>query len=418
MAAAATLAGRGISVTVYERAPQLGGRARGVEFNGLRLDNGQHILLGCYRDTLELIEQVGGDIGKDFLRLPLQLVLHDRFALKAAPLPAPLHLLYGLLTARGLPLRQRLAASRFMLSMRKARFTVAQDTDALTLLRTHGQDEETVRLLWEPVCVAALNTPVSKASAQVLLNVLRDSLNGARADSDMLLPRLDFSALFPDRAAAYVTRRNGAVRTACGVEALAADGNGFALHTAQGVQRHSHVICAASPADAARLFDGTPQLAPVAAQIRALEFQPIYTVYLQYPSGTTLPHAMLGFDRGWAQWLFDKGKIAGQRGLIAAVISAEGAHQELGHEELAQNVAQELNERLGIVAPPLWHRVIAEKRATFCCRPNLARPAHTTPLCGLFLAGDYVAGDYPATLEGAVKSGLRCAAEIRQAGSG
>jgi hydroxysqualene dehydroxylase len=414
MAAAVKLAEHGIGVTVYESARQLGGRARGVEFNGMQLDNGQHILLGCYRHTLQLIEQVGGHIESDFLRLPLQLVLHRHFELKAPALPPPLHLLAGLLTARGLTFTQRFSATRFMLAMRGRRFRLPRDITAFEMLRAHGQDEGLIRLLWEPICISALNTPVHKASAQVLLNVLRDSLNGRRADSEILLPRIDFSALFPLRAAEYVRQRGGAVLVSCGVDAIKPLEEGIEIITAQEVRRHSHVICAASPSSSVRLFRDLPQLAHVAAQIEALSFQPIYTLYLQYPAQVSLPHPMLGLDRCFSQWLFDKGRITGQHGLIAAVISAEGAHQELEHEQLAQRVAQELREQLGIAEQPLWHQVIAEKRATFSCEPDLARPVHATPVKNLLLAGDFTMGDYPATLEGAVISGLSCASGIIQ----
>jgi squalene-associated FAD-dependent desaturase len=412
MAAAVMLAERGILVTVFESAKQLGGRARGVWSNDTQLDNGQHILLGCYRHTLQLIAQVGGDIERDFLRLPLQLTLHNRFELKTSLLPAPLHLLTGLLSTKGLSLTQRLSAARFMLAMRRINFVLPHDISALELLRAHKQDDELIHLLWEPICISALNTPVHKASAQILLNVLRDSLNGSRSDSDMLLPRVDFSALFPDRAAEYVKQRGGKVFTSCGVESIIPHGKEIELLTASGTRRYSHIICAASTASSARLFRAMPQLARIAAQIETLTFQPIYTVYLQYPAQVCLPHAMLGLDRCFTQWLFDKGQIAGHHGLIAAVISAEGLHQELEHEQLAQKVAQELREQLGITVTPLWHQVIAEKHATFSCEPNLSRPAHTTPLDNLLLAGDYTAGDYPATLEGAVMSGIRCAKEI------
>ena len=121
---------------------------------------------------------------------------------------------------------------------------------------------------------------------------------------------------------------------------------------------------------------------------------------------------MLGFDGCFTQWLFDKGQISGQQGLIAAVISAEGRHQELEHDQLASKVIQELHEQLGIVEMPLWHQVIAEKRATFTCEVNLFRPANKTPLHTVYLAGDFTAGDYPATLEGAVMSGIKAATEI------
>ncbi|KAF0205417.1 MAG: squalene-associated FAD-dependent [Gallionellaceae bacterium] len=413
MAAAATLAARGVPVTVFESAKQLGGRARGVWHNDTQLDNGQHILLGCYHDTLKLIAQVGGDVGQDFLRLPLQLTLHNRFELKAPRLPAPLHLLVALLSAKGLSLSERIQAARFMLAMRDIKFKLAHDISALDLLGAHGQSEDLIRLMWEPICISALNTPTHKASAQVLLNVLRDSLNGSFADSEMLLPRLDFSALFPDRAAQYVKKHGGTVLTSCGVEAIVPLDDGVELLTAQGTQRFSHVICAASPANISRLFRAVPALIPVADQIDAIPYQPIYTVYLQYPAHVTLPHPMLGFDRCFAQWLFDKGRIAGQHGLIAAVISAEGLHQELDHAQLGKKVAQELREQFGITDAPLWHKVIAEKRATFSCDVNLLRPAQITPINNLLLAGDFTAGDYPATLEGAVMSGIRAANTIR-----
>lgn len=411
MAAAVTLAAQHIPVTVFESAKQLGGRARGVWHRDTQLDNGQHILLGCYHHTLNLIQQTGGNIEQDFMRLPLQLVLHNRFALKAPRLPAPFHLLGGLLMAQGITIAQRLDAVRFMLALRRINFRLTNDITALELLNAHKQGE-LINLLWEPICISALNTPLHKASAQVLLNVLRDSLNGSRTDSDMLLPRIDFSRLFPDRAAEFVKHHGGCIVAGCSVNAIVPQQHGIELRTALGTQMFSHVICAASPVASARLFHAVPQLAQVAKQIAALSYQPIYTVYLQYPPQVQLPHPMLGFERCYTQWLFDKGRIAGQPGLIAAVISAEGIHQALEHEQLAQKVAGELAARLGIHEQPVWHQVIAEKRATFSCEVNLSRPACNTPLANVWLAGDYTQGEFPATLEGAVKSGVQCAREI------
>src|SRR5487761_2183219 len=127
MAAAVELAAQGIPVTVFESARQLGGRARGVLHNDTQLDNGQHLLLGCYRETQRLIEQVGGNIEQDFLRLPLQLDLHGHFSLHAPRLPAPLHLLIALLRAQGLTWAERYSAARFMLTLRKSNFRIASD---------------------------------------------------------------------------------------------------------------------------------------------------------------------------------------------------------------------------------------------------------------------------------------------------
>jgi squalene-associated FAD-dependent desaturase len=409
MAAAVTLAAHGIPVTVFESAQQLGGRSRGVMHQSTQLDNGQHLLLGCYRETLRLIELVGGNIEQDFLRLPLQLDLHGHFSLKAPRLPAPLHLLVALLTAQGLTWNERIKAARFMLALRRMIFRLPKDMTVAELLAQYGQDADLTLKLWEPLCIAALNTPIHKASAQVLLNVLRDALNRTRADSDMLLPRIDFTALFPQRAANYVEQHGGKVLTSCGVEAIVPKDNGIELITTDGTHTFSHVICAAPPTVAAKLLGSIAALAETVAQIDTLQHQPIYTLYLQYPRHVALPHAMLGLHQRYSQWLFDKGRIAGQHGLLAAVISAEGIHQELPQEELAQKVIAELREEFGIAEQPEWFKVIAEKRATFCCSPNLHRPSQQTALPRLLLAGDYTAGEYPATLEGAVMSGVKCA---------
>lgn len=440
MAAAVALAEQGIQVTVFESARQLGGRARGVSFFTTRghndeqppfhlspsaggkserqnqhliLDNGQHLLLGCYHQTLRLIEQVGGNIEADFLRLPLQLDLHGHFALQAPRLPAPFHLLIALLKAQGLSWSERVSAARFMLMLRRIKFNINNDIAASEFLSQHGQSAALVQKLWEPLCIAALNTPIQIASAQVLLNVLRDALNQRRADSDMLIPRLDFTALFPQRAAAYVKKRGGHVLTSCGVEQLLPHEHGFEIQTKRGSLYFSHVICATSPVIAARLLRALPELAPVIEVIDALQHQPIYTLYLHYPPHVALPHPMLGLHQRVSQWLFDKGQIAGQHGLIASVISAEGLHQNLSQDELAQKVIAELRDEFGITDTPLWVKVIAEKRATFACTPGLQRPDQQTAHPRVLLAGDYTRGDYPATLEGAVQSGLRCAERLK-----
>jgi squalene-associated FAD-dependent desaturase len=409
MAAAVALADCNIPVTVFESALQLGGRARGVSYQDTHIDNGQHLLLGCYRQTLYMIEKVGGNIEQDFLRLPLQLDLHGEFSLKAPNLPAPLHLLAAVLVAKGLTIGERLNAVNFMLSLRRTKFSLPTDITVAKLLAQHGQDADLARKLWEPLCIAALNTPIHKASAQVLLNVLRDALNQSHEYSDMLLPRINFTALFPQRAADFVEQRNGNVHIACSVEALRTLENSVEITTATDTEQFDCVICATPPSVTARLLRPLAELAETVALIDRLEHQPVYTIYLQYPVQVALPHPMLGLHQRYSQWLFDKGQISGQHGLLAAVISAEGIHQELSQEELVQKVITEIREEFGFAEQPAWFKVIAEKRATFCCSPDLQRPSQLTALPRLLLAGDYTAGDYPATLEGAVISGLKCA---------
>jgi uncharacterized protein with NAD-binding domain and iron-sulfur cluster len=121
---------------------------------------------------------------------------------------------------------------------------------------------------------------------------------------------------------------------------------------------------------------------------------------------------MLGFTGGILQWVFDRARIGGPKGLLAAVISASGEHEELSKESLVSRIETELRAALGPLPSPLWSQIITEKRATFSCRPGVERPEGATALSGLLLAGDYIAGDYPATLEAAVRSGVAAARAI------
>jgi squalene-associated FAD-dependent desaturase len=403
LAAAVELTTRGIPVTVFEAAPHLGGRARGFERYGQRLDNGQHLLLGAYRETLRLMRLVGTDTQQALLRLPLHLETPGHLRLVTPRLPAPWHLLAGLLMADGLSWNERLAAIRFMVRQRRAGFRLAQDMSVAELLA--DQPEKLVRLLWEPLCLAALNTPIANASAQVLLHVLRDSFSRARSDSDLLLPRLDLSVLFPDRAADYIEAHGGTVHRSMPVTTLDPVPDGIRI----GDETFSHVVCAVAPHVLPRLLGRLPKLTDVLGMVGRMRWQPIATLYLQYAQTLRLPFPMLGLQGGYAQWLFDRGALCGQPGLLAAVISAEGPHLQLEHDTLAAAVHGEVQRLTNAHAAPIWHQVIVEKRATFACTAGVERPHSATPHPRIFLAGDYTAGDYPSTLEGAVRSGVQCA---------
>lgn len=416
MAAAVTLAAGRVPVTVYEAARTLGGRARRVEHRELPLDNGLHILIGAYTETLRLMRQVGADPGRLLLRSPLAWRVHNRFRLETAALPAPLHLLAGLVGAQGAPAGERLAAARFMMRMRRRRYALEQDTTVQALLREHGQGERMTRLLWNPLCVSALNTPPESASAQVFLNVLRDSLGGGREESELLLPRVDLSRLFPEPAAAYVQVHGGSVLIGERVTAIedgaAGSAGRYTVRSPSGAREFSHLICALGPYHAGAFLVGVSALAEAAEAVERLSYQPIYSVYLGYPAEVRLPSPMTGFESPLLQWAFDRGALGGQHGVIGAVISASGPHQELAQDDLGRLVHQELQQQLGGLPEPLWCRVIAEKRATFACTPGLRRPESLTPLPGFFLAGDYTASDYPGTIESAVRSGVGAARAI------
>jgi squalene-associated FAD-dependent desaturase len=391
MAAAVALCERGIPVSVYESGPLPGGRARRVAPEGIELDNGQHILIGAYGELLRLMRRVGVP-DSALLRIPLELRYLDGFCFRARRLPFPLGLLAGLLAARDLPLSERLGAVRFIAALKRNDFAIAQDTTVDRLLVQSGQAGRIARYLWRPLCVSALNTPAANASARAFLVVLRDALGRGRAESDLLLPRVDLSRLFPEPAARFVASHGGELLLRTPVRNL------------DEIQsKYKCVILAVGP----------HQLKAVAPELALeYEYQPIYTCYLQYAEGTHLPFPMMGLASGLVQWVFDRGALIGEKGRLACVISAQGDHQQLSQHELAERCHAELAQALPGLQPPQWTRVIAEKRATVSCTPGVRRPGVETPLPGVYLAGDYVDPDYPPTLEAAVRSGLRAAALV------
>jgi len=393
MAAAVTLSERGVPVTVFESGPVPGGRARRVKTDGRELDNGQHILIGAYSELLRLMRQVGvGD--EALLRLPLELRYADGFAIRSLWLPAPFGLLGGLFFSARIPIGERIRAIRFMLALKRTGFRLNQDDSVNNLLQRHGQNGAIGHYLWRPLCVSALNTLPDYASAQVFANVLRDSLGGEPEASDLLLPRVDLSRLFPEPACEFVLKKDGEVRTSSPVRDLAALQNDF-----------SSVIVAVGPHQLKALL---PELAP------EYEYQPIYTCYLQYSETTKLPFPMLGLAGGLVQWAFDRGALTGERGLIACVISAQGDHQQMAQDELVATCHRELASALKGLPDPDWSRVIAEKRATVACTPAMKSLSFQPSLAGVYLAGDFTDHDYPPTLEAAVRSGVRAANNVLQ----
>ena len=439
-AAAVELAGKGCQVTLFEAARTLGGRARRVEIGGRTLDNGQHILLGAYSATLRMLQRVGIDSGQALLRLPLQMRYPPGpggMDFVAPRLPAPLHLVGALLGSRGLERSDKMSLARFSSTARWMGWRLNQDCSVAQLLQRWDQSPRMIALLWRPLCLAALNTPLECASANVFLKVLQDSLGARRAASDMLLPRIDLSALFPERAAAFIERRGGAVNTGTRVTRLQAQTDGrWRIDIGaqnQCAKDYDGIVLATTCGQAATLLDGIdvhsavmPQapLATTIAQLNALDMEAITTCYLQYDADVRLEHPFFALidtpDQGhWGQFVFDRGQLDGasngnSNGLLAVVVSASGACASLDQAQLAQAIAQQLAAAFQRpeLAQPHWVQVISEKRATFACTPGLERPHNATGWPGLALAGDYTAGDYPATIEAAVRSGVQAAGAL------
>lgn len=411
LATALTLLKHGHQVCVFEAAPQAGGRARSVKHPHAALDNGQHLCIGAYSATLALLQDAGVHPNDVFRRLPLALYMHDgakQMTLRTPTcLPAPLHLLWGLISAQGLSWQSKWHAIRWMHQLKQQQFTLKHDLTVSQLLNLGQQTTQSIRTLWEPLCLAALNTPITQASAQVFLNVLRDSFQRLRSDSDFLIVNSDLSSALIHPLMHHVQTLGGEIRLGEAVSAVSSTENGCLISSKQGSQTFDQVVIAVGPHQLKTLQIDLP--------ILNLEYEPITTVYLQYEADVVLPHPVIGLCHGQAQWVFDRGQCCGQPGLLAVVISAHSRLEE-NKEIFVQQCVDEINQSLAshqlTLPSPLWAKVITEKRATFRCTPNIARPQANTIHPNIFLAGDYVDGPYPATIEGAVRSGIAAAEAI------
>ena len=394
----------GQQVTLIEAARIAGGRARRVDGqwpdgSALPLDNGQHILIGAYSETLKLMGDLGLKTTSLLHRMPLTLQFPDGSGLRLPALPTPLDAFAGILRARGWSWRDKvsllLAATRWQL----AGFRCAPELSVAALCIT--LTPAVLATLIEPLCVAALNTPADRASGQVFLRVLRDSLFSQSGGSNLLLPRTDLSALLPDAALAWLAQHGAEVRLGTRVLALAPADTGWQVDG----ETFERVILACPPGEAARLVlsTGLPCKAWV-DQTQALQFEAITTVYVS-SRGSRLAQPMLALRASApggdapAQFVFDRGQLCGPDGLLAFVVSASQGDSVA----LTQRVLLQARQQLGLTQA-VAVQTIVEKRATFACLPGLLRPAAQL-LPGLLACGDYVDGPYPATLEGAVRSG-------------
>jgi squalene-associated FAD-dependent desaturase len=416
MAAAVAACEAGHTVTVFEASRTLGGRARALQATlpdgtPVTLDNGQHILIGAYTETLRLMRHVGLHPDALLLRQPLSLPFPDGTGLQtpayATHWPAPLDAIAVIATARGWTWGERLSLIRASLGWQWRGFACAPTLSVAQLCS--GMAPRVLHELIEPLCVSALNTPAAEASGQVFLKVMQDALFGVRGGSHLLLPRTDLSALFPTAAAQWVTQRGGQVHRGHRV----ADLRWQAPHWLVDGQAFDRVVWATSSSNAAVALAEYAQYAPEsianemqswAATASALRFEAIATVYAWAPQAR-LPHAMLALRNtptAPAQFVFDRGQLDGPQGLLVFVVSAsDGGREELQAAVLRQAVDQ--LQHLGVPALQAVQTVV-EKHATFACTPGLQRPPQEIAP-GLCAAGDYVAGPYPATLEGAVRSG-------------
>lgn len=364
----------GHSVTVFEASRSLGGRARSVDAmlpNGesITLDNGQHVLLGAYRETLDLMQAVGVDLNAVLTRLPISLSAFQTM---------PWHFLDYLSLARTL--------TGWLLQG----FSCSEATTVMAL--SSKASKRVVADVIEPLCLSALNTAPADASGRVFLRVLKDAFSsksyvwreGKYASSDMLIPKVDLGCVFPNHVGSWLQARGASFQLGERVTSLESLQSEF-----------EHVVIATSSWEAARLLrDIAPDWA---ASVDALEYRAIATVYALAPDDFELQKPMLALPsdtQNPAQFVFKRSEV---KGLLAFVVSdAKGDRVEMERLVLAQGQAI-----LGVALQAI--STIVEKRATFACTAQMKRPAKLA-LAGLSVVGDYVDGPYPSTIEGAVLS--------------
>ena len=409
LAAAVAAVEAGERVTLFEMAPQAGGRARSLaaEPGAPRLDNGQHILIGAYTATLGLMRRVGVDPDTVLLRTPLALLDQGGVGLRLPTGHPVIAFTRAVWAMRHWSLRERLALSNAAAGWMLRRFrcdpawTVARLTAALPL-RVRAE-------IIDPLCVAALNTPAEAASATVFLRVLHDALFSGPGASDLLIPRRPLAELLPEPALRWLAQRGATLRTGQRVQRLAAraDGAGWTVDDAP----FDRVVLACNASEAARL---TRDIAPAwSASASAFGYEPIVTGYVQ-AANARLAAPMVALAEGPqapAQFAFDHGALGLTPGLFAFVVSGAAPWVAQGMVATGEALLAQARQVLrGVTASSdvSMRQIVAEKRATFRCVPGLVRPASAIAQ-GLAAAGDYVEGPYPATLEGAVRSAMHSA---------
>jgi squalene-associated FAD-dependent desaturase len=425
VAAAVELARRGALVTLLEARRRPGGRASSFidPESGETLDNGQHLLMGCYAATRSLLRELGTEPLVPFQRrLSITMVEEGGRAarLSCPPLPSPAHLIGGLLTFKGLTLADKLsllrAAPRLM-SLSGNGHTVEAWLDEL------GQTENLRDRFWRPLAVAALNEDTKVAGAELLTGVLQAAFGGGASASGLGFPRSGLSDLYVEPAAGYLSQRGGEIRTGSPVESIETrGGRAVAVHLRDGGAIPCEGVVLAVPhTSAGRLLPReTRDLDPSLDRLEDLGSSAIVSVNVWFDRPVT-GLAFFGLVGGTAQFVFNKSVLWDQdraKGTyLACVMSAASGLAARPNEEVTGAALEDLrrfipDSRQARVTRTL---VVREKQATFSGRPEILylRPSARTAIPNLALAGDWTDTGLPGTIEGAVKSGVEAARTIR-----
>jgi squalene-associated FAD-dependent desaturase len=430
LSAGVALAGRGFHVAVLEGKPALGGRAYSFvdPESGDFVDNGQHVLMGCYHETLNFLGTIGTR-DKLIVHQNLEIEMLDGpgrpALLHTAPIPGPFHMSAALLRYRHLTMRERVSvvnAGMRMMYMRLHDPARLKHICVAELMDRLRQGERARKCFWYPVAIATLNEDPELASAALFAEVLRRAFFARRIDSAFVYSKVGLSDLYCTAAQNYIERRGGIVACRSIVEGLeSSDGaiSGVRLRDGRRLEAANFIV-AVPPEPLLRLLPERAAADAFFSGLGALKASPIICVHVWLDREVT-GSAFVGFIGRQTQWLFNKRRIFAQHGeshpgYLSFVISGARKLVDRSNEELLDLVMSDLTAMIPGArdAKIVKSLVLKEKHATIAPDPlsDMSRPTTATPIKNLFLAGDWIQTGLPATIESAVMSGNAAAKAV------
>ena len=418
LSAATALAEAGVAVRLFEARPTLGGRANTFRdpVTGDRVDNGQHVLAGCYSETLRFLRRIGAVEllhWPSTLRVPVIDEDGRRSELVLPPLPAPIDLAAGVLTWDALCREDRWSVLRIAGAL-KGRARIPPDETVRDLLKRYQQSSRLCRLLWEPLALATLNQSIDQAAATSFVAVTSRMFGGAPGASTLLLPAVPLDELYVAPARRFLNRHGVEITTNAKVALAWRDGSLVGIEWSGQVVPATLIVCAVPWFAVSDLLEGAPDtLSTLRDNADAMPSSPIITVNLWF-EGYVADDAFVGLPGRTFQWAFARERLVGSgQSHLSLVSSGADAICSRPNDALIALAVAEVREAIpAIRGRSLTHAlVIRERRATFSLRPGTPpRPATTTSVGGLLLAGDWIDTGLPATIESAVLSGHMAAA--------